>query len=381
MNIRVAGKSDVNDIRKMWENSRGGGVFTQWFFDKIFYSANAVLAETDEDTVACACTIPYKMSVNNNEIDVSYIGAIIANPETRTPDILNPLMADTLSFIDDKNMPIAFVVPDNYKFFERYGFALCYDYKQYDITPGDLPAYGVNGTILRPDSFNKEIIETLNTIYKKFNRNKNGYAIRDEEGWKLILDDLYKNFNGKCVIYKNLRNEVVGYMLYIIRDSKMWVYELAYSRREGFEGLVGFIKAHEGMINKISLKMPSDDLLYMNFCDNRGAVTQCPFAMARIIDVKKALNLFVKNAPENVRLQVVDRVVEENNHTFAFDENGAITVDDTANVATDIGTLTQLLLGYISVDDAFRLNLITGDASLLKNLFEKKTTYINMLYV
>ena len=239
----------------------------------------------------------------------------------------------------------------------------------------------MNGTIVRPDSFNKEVIETLNTIYKKFNRNKNGYTIRDEESWKLILDDLYKNFNGKCVIYKNFRNEVVGYMLYILRDGKMWVYELAYSRREGFEGLVGFIKAHEGMVNKVSMKMPSDDLLYMNFCDNRGAVTQCPFAMARIVDVKKVLNLFVKNAPESIRLQIIDRIVEENNQTFAFDENGAITVGDTANVATDVGTLTQILFGYISVDDAFRLNLITGDASLLKSLFEKKTTYINMLYV
>ena len=381
MNTRVASKTDVSIIRNMWENSRGGGVFTQWFFDKIFYSGNAVVAEADGELRACACTIPYKIKINEQEVGASYIGGVVANPENRSPETMNVLVADTLSFVSAKNGPIVFTVPDNYKFFEKYGFSLCYEYKQYDILPGELPSYGISGTILRPSVADKDVISMLDFVYKKFVHNKNGYTIRSEESWKVILDDLYNNFDGKCVIYKNNRDEIVGYMLYIIRDNKMGVYELAYSRREGYEGLVGFIKAHEGTVNKVSLKMPSDDLLYLNFCDNRKAVACCPFAMARIVDAKAILRLFKNSAPENLRIQIIDRVIEENNSTFTFMEGEVISVDDDANVATDIGTFTQIVLGYLSVEQAFEMNLIKGDISPLKEMLKKHVTYINMLAV
>lgn len=381
MNTRVAVKADLNKIRDMWENSRGGGAFTQWFFDRIFYSANAVIAETEGEALACACTVPYKMNINNREVEASYIGAVVANPENRTSDLMNLLMADTLSFISGGGAPIAFTVPDNYKFFEKYGFALCYDYKQYDIKPEDLPSYGVNGTIVRAGNVNKEVIEALGGIYNKFIADKNGCTVRSEGEWKLILDDFYMNFDGKCAIYKNDRNEVLGYMLYIIREGKMGIYELAYSRRDGCEGLIGFIKAHEGIVREISLKAPSDDLLYLNFCDNRTAMSVRPFAMARITDVREILKFFAPDAPANLRLQIVDRVIEANNNTFTFNHGEVLAVDDDCNVATDIGTFSQMLLGYLSAEEAFGLNLVKGDISLLKQLFEKRTTYVNMLCV
>ena len=381
MNTRIATKSDVNSIRDMWENSRGGGIFTQWFFDKVFYSGNSVIAEVEGDIAACSCTVPYKVNINGAELDASYIGAIVANPENRIPDTMNLLMADTLSFINSKSTPVVFTVPDNYKFFEKYGFSLCYEYNQYNITPCDLPSFGINGNIIRPKTINKEVIDMISPVYEKFTRKKNGYTLRSEDDWKLIFDDFYKNFNGKCVIYKNYRNEILGYMLYIIRDNKMGIYELAYSKREGYEGLIGFIKSHEEIVNQISLKMPSDDLLYLNLCDSRMAISKCPFAMARIIDVKTILQYFAQNAPENIRLQVVDRIIESNNRTFTFNQGDVLVIDDDSNVATDIGTLTQIVLGYLSVEEAFSANLIKGDISLLKTVFEKQTTYINMLCV
>lgn len=379
MNTRVAAKSDLNTIKNLWENSRGGGIFTQWFFDKIFYSANAVVAERDGETVACACTVPYVMNLNQNNIDVSYIGATVANPENRIPEVMNTLVADTLGFIAAKDMPMAFAVPDNYKFLERYGFSTCYGYKQYDIAPEALPFYGINGTIMRPKAMDNDVFEMVDSVYRRFTKNKNGYTVRSFENWKNIFDDFYNNFSGRCVIYKNHRDEVVGYMLYVIRDNKMGVYELAYSRREGLEGLIGFIQAHKDTVNKLSLKVPSDDLLYLNFCDSRMAVTECPFAMARITDAKKILKLYKDNAPENLRLQIIDRVMESNNKTFTFTDGDLITIDTDANVATDIGTLTQLVLGYLSVEEAASLNMIKGDVELLGELFKKQTTYVNML--
>ena len=55
--------------------------------------------------------------------------------------------------------------------------------------------------------------------------------------------------------------------------------------------------------------------------------------------------------------------------------------EEAADVITDIGTLTQLFMGYISVNEACRMNLISGNADFLKKIFGKKSNYINMLLI
>ena len=58
-----------------------------------------------------------------------------------------------------------------------------------------------------------------------------------------------------------------------------------------------------------------------------------------------------------------------------------ITIDTDANVATDIGTFTQLVLGFLSIEEAGRLNMIKGNIDLLGQSLKKQTTYVNMLSV
>lgn len=377
MNTRIATKADINLIKSIWENSGENKIFSGWFFDKIFYSDNAVITEEENNALACACTVGYTLDINNMRLAASHIVSMRANPENKKAEVLNTLAADTLGFIAGKGIPIAFTVPDNYKFFEKYGFSLCYDYMQYDITSEDIPAYEVSAKVFRPDSFDSETVTMLNSVYEKFIANKNGSVIRTPENWRYIADDLYHNFDGRCVILKNDQNEPIAYMFYILRDSKLGVYELCYIDKGAYEQSLGLIKAFS--CDRISLKVPSNDLFYMSFCDKRMAVMRCPFAAARITNVRAILELFADNADDDIRLQIIDRVMGENNKTFTFSEGSVIAIETDANVATDIGTLTQLVLGYLSVDEAFELNLIKGDASRLKSLFKKQTTYINML--
>lgn len=378
MNTRPAAKADIKTIKTLWENTFETTPYTDWFFDNAFYSANTVICEEEGEALGCACTSVHTVMTDGAPFDAAYIQAVAAAPENRNDETLNNLCGGLLGFLSDKNISIAFTVPDSYKLFEKSGFSLCYTYKQYDIKPDDLPAYGINGKIVRPGISDPETAKILQGIYSRFVSDKNGYALRTPENWRLILDDFSKNFGGRCVVLKNRRGESIGYMLYIIRDGKMGVYELGYSCHEGLEGLIGFIRSHD-TVSSVSMKMPSNDLLFLNFCDRRMAVTMCPFASARIIDVKTVLKHFADSAPENLRIQIVDRLMEQNNKTFTFTQGDVITIDTDPNVITDIGTFTQLVLGFLSPEEAFAANLIKGDVSLLGRLLKKRNTYINML--
>ena len=159
----------------------------------------------------------------------------------------------------------------------------------------------------------------------------------------------------------------------------MWVYEYAYKDRNSYESIMGYIHANALNIDNVAIKAPVNDISYLDFCDNREAVKLCPFAMARITDAKKALQIASSNVDISFKIQIVDRLIEGNNKTFLISGGNIEETTDTADVVTDIGTLTQLFMGYLSVDDIIRMNLIGGNGEILKYLFDKKNNYINML--
>ena len=99
----------------------------------------------------------------------------------------------------------------------------------------------------------------------------------------------------------------------------------------------------------------------------------------QIDDVQKMLELLAEGFAGQFRLQIIDRLMEGNNRTFAVDGQAVSAVDGTADVVTDIGTFTQLALGYISPEEAVRMNMLSGKAELVDAFFQKGVNYINML--
>jgi len=192
---------------------------------------------------------------------------------------------------------------------------------------------------------------------------------------------LIQNFGGQCVLLKDATGTAIGYLLMIIRDKKMGIYEFAYKNRAAYESLIGFIASHQLWVETVSVKAAADDLSYLDFADRRDAITLCPFAMARINNVEMALKLAAEEFTGSVRLQVIDRLIPENSKTFAINASEVTQTEEEPQVITDIGTLTQLFMGYISIKDAVRMNFLSGDAGLLTGMFRKKNNYINMLLI
>lgn len=376
MNIRNAQRGDIQAVQEIWENtfhySRG---FMDWYFRNMFDERNTVLADQGGEPLAAVSIMPQKMMLAGEAVAAGYIGGFAALPEYRSNEIMWDMACAMAGDISRRDFAVSVVVPFNYKFFERLGWRTAYQYKQYKIAPKDIPEYQIHGTFQR----NPADASGLAQVYETFMGGRNGYFFRDSRAWKLILEDLTQNFGGKYVLLLDKQHIPVGYILYIIHDGVMGVYEMAYTNRQAYESLLGYIRRHQMQIKTVSMKMPDNDLTHLDFCDNRMAVTLCPFAMARVHKVSAVLSLLAKQYAGTVRLQIIDRLVDENNRTFAICEGTFTETEDTPDVVTDIGTFTQLALGYLSTEEAARMNLLSGKTELLDGLFKKENNYLNML--
>lgn len=381
MDTRQAVSADKENLKDLWKNSfHFEDSFINWYFDKVFEPENTLVTTDKSHIMSSLSVMEQTLNISGCNVKTAYISGLAVLPEYRNDDNMKSLVTDAIVAASRGGYILSMLIPSNYRFCERFGWRTAYSYKQYDITPEDLPEYRVNCRFERAQINDNTVFE-LNSIYKAFMKDKNAYALRDKKNWVLILEDLFYNFGGQCLILKDDENNAVGYILSIIRDKKMWVYEFAYTNRAAYENIIGFMNAHKLYVDKIAIKAAADDLSYLDFCDCREAVRYCPFAAARITDAKKALQIACTNLEGNFKIQIIDRLIEDNNKTFLLGAESAEETEEEAEVITDIGTLTQLFMGYISVSEACRMNLISGNAEALKKIFGKKNNYINMLLV
>lgn len=381
METRQAVQKDKEKLKVLWENSfHYAKSFNEWYFEKVYDAENTMITFDGEKAISGLSIMPQTLVISDREVKSAYITGPALLPEYRNDDNMKALVSEAIASAAERGYVLSTLIPSNYRFYERFGWRTAYSYKQYDITPEDLPEYRVGYTFERA-ALNDNTVLELSEIYKEFVSDKNAYAVRSRKNWTLILEDLFCNFDGKCITVKDEQKNAVGYILSIIRDRKMWVYEFAYKTRAAYENIIGFMNAHKLYVDKIAIKAAADDLSYLDFCDNREAVSFCPFAVARVNDVKKALEIASENLTESFKIQIIDRLVEKNNKVFELSGEAVTETDAEADVITDIGTFTQLFMGYISTAEACRMNLVSGNAELLERIFRKKNNYINMLIV
>ncbi len=381
MKIRLAQKTDYPSIKQLWQYSFGfSKPFLQWSLDNVFSSMQTYVAGSDKDIAAVAGSVPTMLSVGGKTLRTSYLCGCTTSPEHRGKGIMRNLMKVYLGQLAGNNIPLSLCVPFDYKTLERYGWRTAYMYKQYKLSPQSIPPYTIKGR-MKIHTLSDRPVTELAIIYKQFTQNRNSYQLRSPEEWKRILDDLIVNFGGSCAVFYDKNNIPSGYMLYLVHGTAMHIYEMAYTSKTACESLYAFVKNHASQVHDVTVKVPENDLAHLDFCDSRNAVSLHPFVSARITSVPTALAYLCAKAEKPVKIQVIDRLIEENNAVFSISTSGVVKTDDDADAVTDIGTLTQLFMGFLSVDEALCMNMLAGDADAVKPLFEKKSNYINMLII
>lgn len=378
MKIRTAAKADIPQIKTLWQYCFGySDPLLTWNLDKNISVADTIVIDDNGKIVSCAASVPYTLALHGQYIEASYLSGLTTSPEKRRMGLARKILKTAVSEARNQGRLISLLVPSDYTLFQQFGWRTSYFYKQYTISPSDLPAYTMKGDIsflnLSSDSYTK-----LSCIYNQFTLDKNAYPVRSADRWQIILEDLLVNFGGKAAVLEQ-DGIPTGYIFYLLHGRTMHIYECAFIHRQAQESLFAFIRGHSTQIDTISMKVPSNDLTHLHFCNQRDAVTLCPFVMARITDAQRALQTVCQFAGQQFRIQIIDRFIPENEGIYTVSMQGVLAAGDIADTAMDIGTFTQLYLGALSVDEAFRLGLISGDAGFVKQLFVKRDNYINML--
>ncbi|HCS75482.1 MAG TPA: hypothetical protein DIW17_16610 [Clostridiales bacterium] len=391
--IRLAVKEDTSQIKDLWNCCFDDTPeFTDFFFDNCYFPQNTLVSEENGIIQSSLQMLPYKMHLRNREVPVSYIVGVGTWPEYRGQGLAKELLQKAGYVLQERGFDISILLPFQYDFYRKYGWEICYDlliYNDMESAPITFPSLNQQEVITKKEIFQSIELERdwrkLSDCYNKYMTRYNGYLLRSSKKWKTIIRDMELD-NGFAYIYEN-NKEPQGYILYTISDKTLTIQELVHTTAAAKHNLLQLALSHASQADHIIRRAPFWDTDYLSMADSRGKLEKQTFVMGRIHNPIEAISGLSYIGKPFV-IQVMDNFYQENNGSYEVNEQDGhaklTKVKQKPDLIMDIQTLSQLLWGYISPENAYSdSRLFSYDEEVLediKRLFPVMCNYMTEIY-
>ncbi|CAH2214147.1 GNAT family N-acetyltransferase [Tepidibacter aestuarii] len=380
MKVRFAYNDDLQEIKNMWEYCFGDTeMFMNYYFDDKYKCKNTLVVEYKNKIISSLQLNQYKIKINNNIYDTSYVVGVSTLPEARGMGVMKDLMNASLEYLYDKGQVVSVLMPIDYRLYRKFGYEHCYDQINYEIDMELLKDFKSNGIFKKASN---EDINSIIDIYDCFLKNKNGYVKRDKKYYEILFKEI-ESESGYIYMHEN-EEKIDGYIIYFKMDDTMFIREIAYKNIDSLKSILKFIYNHNTQFKKASINSVIDDKIKLIIPTLKKINMNIkPFMMGRVINVQKFINDLNIKEDINLKLKVKDEFIDQNNKIFLINNKDVIEClsTDEEDVSIDINTFSQLAFSYIDVDEAVFLGNIdmrnTSCINILKKIFNKKTNYIN----
>lgn len=357
--------------------------------EETFDPHNFIVCESDKGKINASLKIcDFQMFYEQEEVSIGGIAAVASRPDERYKGHIGQLLKFTLKEMKDRGIVFSPLAPFLYEFYAKYGWAISYDRYKYELDVNLLEG-------LKDDSYSYEYQDESDAtvIQQVADEYYSQYTGAIVHGDKFVKEksDLIERFGYMMAVVRKA-GKVVGFIVYKRDKDILDVDELVGVDMDAYKALLHYIYMHNASVETVKLVLPQGHLARYLFKEPSVNVKFCSDMMMRIVDVQKALELrkYDSGVNENLYIKVIDERALWNNGIWKITvEQGRIsaTRDEQSNcqVEVSIASLSQMVMGYLSIDEIDMLHGLTICDGIEKEkvmtsmriLFEKRRTYMN----
>ncbi len=320
----------------------------------------------NNDLYAAAGSYDFNIFIRNQLFRCAGIANVMTHPIQRKKGYVRKLMEDLLISKFEEGYTISALWPFKHSFYQKFGFDIIEKPVSYRFSPSDIKNNLKIGEGVNIRETKEEDFPLLNNIAKNA-INKYTRIIGKHDAWSL------RGPLQKFITYIFEREKKpVGYISFKFRKpkDKEWgsnlvIVDFAYVDIVIKKTIFAFLRKYEADIGEISLTIPYEEeiLGYLKDIKENHKYAQWP-AMIRILNLKKTLENLSFHSDIDVKLyaKIKDDILKENEGFWLFRiSNGNCflekinkdTVPNEKILDADINQITQLIVGYASVENIF----------------------------
>ena len=362
--------------------------------EKPDHRTNVTFGSFNQEGALAACLqLPeYRVWYQGQSVPMVGVGGVASLPEHRRGGAIRELFQTALPWMRQRGAVFSSLYPFSHLFYRKFGYELCHFSFSYKIPTEALASFSCTCQVrmLTPGEGLEADLPRLRQVYNAWLGQHNLTVDREDRHWK----DLVGTNATKERRYAYLLEEDGKPLVYVIftaedapapQGKTGKIRELAFTDPKALTQALGFLYRLAAQYERFTLSVPGDlplASLVQECYDLECSCWEQP--MARIINVEKALELKVPASGEKYTLEVTDALVPENNGVFQVTGGMTPAVEQLpegtpADLSLDIGSLTQLCLGFLSLEELlFKPGVVlNGNQDVLKRAFPKGAVFLN----
>lgn len=379
--VRVLTKEDAEQynalLRYSFQVTEQELAETGWKDDEIKQSKFPVLERADvlvcfngNELVAQFAVYPLDMNIYGERYQVGFVTSVCTYPEYTGQGIMKRLMKKSLTRMKDSKKSFALLYPYSIPLYRRLGWEIISNKMTYVIKDTQVPKKLSEPGYVRRVEWDDKQFQHLHT---KFAKKTHGCLYRNYLAWEEYFR--WDEDDTMVAIYYTADDVPTGYMVYLISSNIMHIKEMIYLDREAQLGLWEYIHAHDSMIDEVRGNNYYSEPIAFELDDSDIKETIRPYAMGRIIDVKRFISQYRcdPDGPEGCFcFEIKDELLPWNNREYNISfNNGKCSLSDTkypAHLKMSVGTLTTLLMGYKTAESLLRMGKIEANLEVAGKL-------------
>lgn len=326
---------------------------------------------------------PFSLNIDGTAVTGGGIGGVATLPEYRNMGAIQAIFQSLLPDAYNRGEVISILRPFNHSFYRKQGYEAIPWRNCFELTPHILTEYRFNGKAVQWN--NGDPAEDYLRLYQDFCRNyncsvnRNADVMRSKMQFSNLLAErkfsylLYQDGIPKAyIIFQDVRHDPAA----ILKTE-----EVAWSDRDGFLSILGFLSRLSSDYGTIRLNLPAGidliNILHSVHSDDVKLEPEHDF-MVRVINAERLLQIISKPADCDFTIQVLDDILPENNRTWRVTQDSVLPTDAAPDMTAGIRVLAQIALGGISIEEAclredFNLN---GKEEMIRRVFIRKPIWM-----
>lgn len=382
MEIRNSKEDEKKIASYIWRDTfNDDKEYIDWYFENIHKDNNLLLAIEKNKIIGMTYNNSYKFKIENYIDESYYILAVGVVPERRGEGIMKSLLQSSLKNAKGNGSISIFLSPIDSNIYTRFGFEYISNLEKYSCSIKNLSEFEKKCKLEIVDEKNiYNLVEFCNRYLESFSL----ATIKTEQHLKeLISETLHEN--GKSYIVRDTEEGIIGYVSYILKDDVVTVKEILSSCKKGYISIFNFLYGYSNYYSNIVIYAPTGSNLNLYFKRENSLKKEIiPKMQMRILDVFKTLELLKSRlkSEEKITIKILDDIFEENDGIYEITkEEVKKSKDFIADCEIKVGTLSQIIAGYLNFMDFLKLERINilneKKIDILDKIIVSKKSYFN----
>lgn len=342
--------------------------------------------EDDNDTLMSVIySVSLKSRYFGEYIPCAGAGMIATLPMYRRKGCVRAIFEKVFRNMKQNGEVFSFIYPFSYDYYRKFGYEQFAE--KYILT---FPITALSCLPANTDGFLMDTADAFGDvvrIYNEYTESVQAAFERTKEMWDKKLTTQPYSCGLHTYIWQNPNGEKKAFATITLENGLLTVTDMAYCDSEGLRGILGFLRQFDGRATKITFLNVTRDtpLRYIlgEYSNSSGKIRS--WAMARVVDVQKALELARYPEKSGCFSIKVNDTLEWNNKVFRVEyAHGkcCVTSSDSADydLEVDIPLLTRILMG----SDTFTPQVLSycnckvnSELDDLLAVFHRRECYLN----